>query len=230
MTDSRYNGFSVRPGGRASSSDAARTGNLSAAREATHPGAYAPGARTARPVAAGARRRAGRSRESNFVKYANDNVVVRAVSGLVSGPLRFVFALAVAAAIAVGLYFPIRDLYVAKRSNDILSQQVAIRKRYNETLTAEVDFYLSKDGIEQAARTKLGMVMPGETAVKVTGDEGSSSSDSSASGDASEPSTSSEVAAAEQRVTGKISWYTKFLDTVFFFKGVEGQGSSSAGK
>lgn len=50
----------------------------------------------------------------------------------------------------VSLYFPVRDLYVAKRSSDILAKQVEIRQQYNDELQKSVDKLLSEEGIKDA--------------------------------------------------------------------------------
>lgn len=119
------------------------------------------------PVAA---KRAARARaEQNLMKYAQDNRFVRWFYALTTGPARLAFYLVVAALIGVGIYLPVRDLYVAHRTEDILAQQVAIRERYNKRLDSEVDGYLSQEGIEDAARKDLGMVMPGEKTITVEG-------------------------------------------------------------
>lgn len=50
------------------------------------------------------------------------------------GSLRPLFIGIVVALALVSLYFPVRDLYVAKRSSDILAKQVEIRQQYNDEL------------------------------------------------------------------------------------------------
>lgn len=126
-------------------------------------------------------------RQSSLMKYANDNRVVRALYDFTSGPYRAVFYVLVVAVIALGVYFPVRDLYIAHRTNGILQEQLAIREKYNESLEKEVNKYLSQEGIEEAAREQ-GMVMPGETPITVQGadqlgDNGQASSqDGSADG------------------------------------------------
>ncbi len=107
-------------------------------------------------------------RQSSLMKYANDNRVVRALYDFTSGPYRAVFYVLVVAVIALGVYFPVRDLYIAHRTNGILQEQLAIREKYNESLEKEVNKYLSQEGIEEAAREQ-GMVMPGETPITVQG-------------------------------------------------------------
>lgn len=126
-------------------------------------------------------------RQSSLMKYANDNRVVRALYDFTSGPYRAVFYVLVVAVIVLGVYFPVRDLYIAHRTNGILQEQLAIREKYNESLEKEVNKYLSQEGIEEAAREQ-GMVMPGETPITVQGadqlgDNGKASSqDGSADG------------------------------------------------
>lgn len=107
-------------------------------------------------------------RQSSLMKYANDNRVVRALYDFTSGPYRAAFYVLVVAVVALGVYFPVRDLYIAHRTNGILQEQLAIREKYNDSLEKEVNKYLSQEGIEEAAREQ-GMVMPGETPITVHG-------------------------------------------------------------
>lgn len=68
------------------------------------------------------------------MRYANDNAVVKAIYDFTHGSLRLLFIGIVVALALVSLYFPVRDLYVAKRSSDILAKQVEIREQYNDEL------------------------------------------------------------------------------------------------
>ena len=52
---------------------------------------------------------------SDFMHYANDNAVVKAIYDFTHGPQRGLFVGIVVALALVSLYFPVRDLYVAKR-------------------------------------------------------------------------------------------------------------------
>lgn len=212
------------------------------------------GADGRRSRSAGERGESGSSKRStNFMKYAADSRVVQAVHTVTSGSLRPIFIAVVAVAVAVGLYFPIRDYYTAWRTGEILSQQVALRDSYNEGLQENVDRYLSQEGIEEAARSELGMVLPGETRIELTGTDGGAdqdgdssdadadaatgdgadqdSSDGQSTGDASQdvPSTSAEAEKAEAAVAEQAPWYIEMLDTIFFYEGVEGQTVTSAG-
>lgn len=137
---------------------------------------------------ASARRATGsRRHRSNFMRYAADNRVVQTIYAITTGPWRFAFYGVVAAAIALSVYFPVRDLYAAYRTGDILERQLAVRESYNKTLETEVNKLLSTEGIEDAARRNLGLVMPGEHAVEVIGLE-DEAGDSSGSADASDAS------------------------------------------
>lgn len=168
-------------------------------------------------------RRDGRaSQRTNFVKYASDNAVVRAVAGVATGPFKWL-AICLVVALAVGaLYVPVRDLYVSERSQQILTQQLALRNTYNKQVSAEVDSYLSREGIEQRAR-ELGMVLPGEQSITVEGD--GSSDDSRTNG--SSTMSADDLDAAMRKVQGTTTWYTNILDKVFFFNGVPGQESAT---
>lgn len=189
----------------------------------------AAAAERARPQAKRERRRhvVGGLRDSDFMRYANDNAFVKWVYEFTHGATRPLFILLVVAAIGLGLYFPVRDLYVAKRSSDILAQQVEIRKSYNESLQKDVDKLLSEDGIKDIATDKLGLVMPGEKKIDVVGLDDSDSSSSSSS--STQAKKSSEVDKAIQKVAEDAPWYVHALDTVFGFTGVEGQTVASNG-
>lgn len=163
---------------------------------------------------------------TNFMKYAADNRVVRGAYWLVKGPYRAVFYLLVVVAVLASLYGPARDYYVAFRTHDILTKQLAIREKYNKSLEKDVDALLTQEGIEDAAREDLGLVREGEQTITVTG--GDTGSSSSTSGD-SEPSTSAEVERAEQAVMEDSSWYFEWLDQFFGFDGSGGMAVVSTG-
>lgn len=196
----------------------------------------------ARATAARGNRNPARShagRRTNFMKYANDNRVVRAIYAITTGPQRVLFYAVIACALLAYAYGPVRDLYVSYRTGDILAKQEAIQQEYKDGLETEVESYLSEQGIEEAAR-KQGMVMPGERSITVTGDgsstdsnsqdsTSSSSADAASSSDSGALTTASQVEAAEQQVYADAPWYVKALDRVFFFSGVEGQAVVSAG-
>lgn len=184
------------------------------------------------------------------MRYASDNRFVRAVYTLTTGPFKFAFWGIVIVAIGFGVYFPVRDLYVAERTGDILARQLEIRQEYNDRLGSDVDDLLSEEGVKDKARKDLGLVMPGEKTLDVTGldegdgsdtdaDEGSGDSattgedgadEGEGAGAASVPMTSAELEAAEQAVAEDAPWYIKMLDAVFMFEGVEGQEVASSGE
>lgn len=165
---------------------------------------------------------------SDFMHYANDNAVVKAIYDFTHGPQRGLFIGIVVVLVLVSLYFPVRDLYVAKRSNDILSKQVEIRQQYNDELQKSVDKLLSEQGIKDAASEDLGLVMPGEKRIEVQGlDEDSDSSSSKKSSNAKK---ASEVAKEIEEVGKDAPWYIQTLDMLFGFNGVEGQTVVSNGK
>ena len=164
---------------------------------------------------------------SDFMHYANDNVVVKAIYDFTHGPQRALFIGIVAALALVSLYFPVRDLYVAKRSSDILAKQVEIRQQYNDELQKSVDKLLSEEGIKDAATEDLGLVMPGETKIDVLGLD--DDSDSSSSKTSSNAKKASEVAKEIEEVGKDAPWYIQALDMLFGFNGVEGQTVVSNG-
>lgn len=192
---------------------------------------------------------------SSLMRYASDNRVVQALYGATTGPFRFAFVAAVALIVAASLYFPLRDVYSAWRTGDILARQLAIRTDYNEGVQKDVDKLLSTEGIEDTARSELGLVTEGEQAIDVVGldeaveaekdqgsdaqPDGASSSDGSTGTDAQDaggaaangdgPTTSAEIKATEQAVEDDAPWYIKMLDSIFLYTGVEGQKVASVG-
>ena len=165
---------------------------------------------------------------SDFMHYANDNAVVKAIYDFTHGPQRGLFIGIVVVLVLVSLYFPVRDLYVAKRSNDILAKQVEIRQQYNDELQKSVDKLLSEEGIKDAATEDLGLVMPGETKIDVLGLD--DDSDASSSKKSSNAKKASEVAKEIEEVGKDAPWYIQALDILFGFNGVEGQTVVSNGK
>lgn len=164
---------------------------------------------------------------SDFMRYANDNAVVKAIYDFTHGSLRLLFIGIVVALALVSLYFPVRDLYVAKRSSDILAKQVEIREQYNDETKKDTDKWFSEEGIKDSARD-LGMVMPGEKRIEVQGlDE---DSDSSSSKKSSNAKNASEVAKEIEEVGKDAPWYIQTLDMLFGFNGVEGQTVASSGE
>lgn len=164
---------------------------------------------------------------SDFMHYANDNAVVKAIYDFTHGPQRGLFIGIVVALVLVSLYFPVRDLYVAKRSSDILAKQVEIRQQYNDEMKKDTDKWFSEEGIKDSARD-LGMAMPGEKRIEVQGlDE---DSDSSSSKKSSNAKNASEVAKEIEEVGKDAPWYIQALDMLFGFNGVEGQTVVSDGK
>ena len=165
---------------------------------------------------------------SDFMHYANDNAVVKAIYDFTHGPQRGLFIGIVVVLVLVSLYFPVRYLYVAKRSSDILAKQVEIRQQYNDELQKSVDKLLSEEGIKDAATEDLGLVMPGETKIDVLGLD--DDSDSSSSKKSSNAKKASEVAKEIEDVGKDAPWYIQTLDMLFGFNGVEGQTVVSNGK
>lgn len=165
---------------------------------------------------------------SDFMHYANDNAVVKAIYDFTHGPQRVLFIGIVVALALVSLYFPVRDLYVAKRSSDILAKQVEIREQYNDELQKSVDKLLSEEGIKDAATEDLGLMMPGETKIDVLGLD--DDSDSSSSKKSSNAKKASEVAKEIEEVGKDAPWYIQALDILFGFNGVEGQTVASSGE
>lgn len=184
--------------------------------------------------AAGAQHHANTPHRTNFMRYANDNSVVRAIYSFTTGKTKPLFIALVVIALGIGVYFPVRDYYCAQRSGEVLTRQLELQKAYEKKSQKQVDTLLSKEGVIDTARKKFGMVMEGEKTLEVEGlDSGSTSSpekSSSSSKKSSTPSTLAELEKAQQEVVNDVPWYTKVLDTVFGFTGVEGQEVTSTGK
>ena len=164
---------------------------------------------------------------SDFMRYANDNAAVKAIYDFTHGSLRPLFIGIVVALALVSLYFPVRDLYVAKRSNDILAKQVEIREQYKDEMKKDTDKWLSEEGIKDRAR-ELGMAMPGEKRIEVQGLD--DDSDASSSQKSSNAKKASEVAKEIEEVGKDAPWYIQAFDILFGFNGVEGQTVVSNGK
>lgn len=164
---------------------------------------------------------------SDFMHYANDNAAVKAIYDFTHGLQRGLFVGIVVALALVSLYFPVRDLYVAKRSSDILAKQVEIREQYNDEMKKDTDKWFSEEGIKDSARD-LGLVMPGEKRIEVQGLD--DDSDSSSSKKSSNAKKASEVAKEIEEVGKDAPWYIQALDMLFGFNGVEGQTVVSNGK
>lgn len=164
---------------------------------------------------------------SDLMRYANDNALVKAIYDFTHGSLRPLFIGIVVALALVSLYFPVRDLYVAKRSNDILAKQVEIREQYKDEMKKDTDKWFSEEGIKDRAR-ELGMAMPGEKRIEVLGLD--DDSDSSSSKKSSNAKKASEVAKEIEEVGKDAPWYIQTLDMLFGFNGVEGQTVASSGE
>ncbi|MBS7158567.1 MAG: hypothetical protein KH040_06730 [Collinsella sp.] len=158
------------------------------------------------------------------MKYAADNRFVQAIYAFTTGATKPLFIAIVVVCLAVGLYGPVRDYYVAWRAGGILEQQVEIREGYNGGLKSEVDTYLTDEGVEDAARRDLGLVKEGETRIEVTGTDDASDTDASDG-----VSTSAEADEAEAQVAQEVPWHLKMLDAIFGFTGVDGQSVASTG-
>lgn len=165
---------------------------------------------------------------SDFMRYANDNAVIKAIYDFTHGSLRPLFIGIVVALALVSLYFPVRDLYAAKRSNDILAKQVEIREQYKDEMKKDTDKWLSEEGIKDRAR-ELGMAMSGEKRIEVLGLDDDSDS-SSAEKKSSNAKKASEVAKEIEEVGKDAPWYIQALDMLFGFNGVEGQTVASSGE
>lgn len=156
-------------------------------------------------------RRAADARSSAAHARPSAAEAVGKASAAASGALGWlvahrVLAVAVAVVVAVGafLYPPARAYYVASRNNAILAAKVADVNANNQQLQSQVDSLMTREGIEDAARS-LGYVYEGDTAVDMSGIDGPSDG---SSGPSTDSSTSSSVDTA---------WYTPVLDFLFSY-------------
>lgn len=202
---------------------ASRRGSRASSQNTTEARAGATSlARGAADSARGARRSASASGSAHetqraSMKYATDNRVVNWLYDLTTGPRRHFFYLIVALLVGVGIYMPVRDFYIAHRTEAILQEQKAIREKYNDSLGKEVESLLSQEGIEDAARRDYGMVMPGEQTITVEGldedgnpvvvdvndQDGEDAAADGDGGDAQDPSTANGAASKDNAGTLK---------------------------
>lgn len=189
--------------------------------------------------AASSRRRARGVGSGSLIRYATDNVFVRAMYALTTGPLRFAFYAVVAFAVGASLYVPLRGWYIAARSEEVKTDLYQEQSASNAAKQETVDKLLSQEGIKEIARSKLGLVEPGEVSGMVVGlgDEGGSAASdgsgtadggsasdgaNSAAGDGSDGADGADGASAEP-------WYESVLDRVFFFSLDDVQGLTTVG-
>ena len=224
------------------------TGGAAGARSAVRAVAASP-AQAAQGNGRNGRRQAGASRigarasrATDFMRYANDNAFVRAVYSFVTGPTKPLFYGIVALVVFLGIYFPVREYYIACRMDGIYSQQLEQHQTYNEELQADVDKLMTREGIADEAHERFGYVMPGETSGEVVGldEDGSPVQQESGDeapaddGDAAADGSADESEKAVTATSGELDevdgpWYAPVLDTLFFFTGENGQTVASTG-
>ncbi len=110
--------------------------------------------------------------------------------------------------IMVAVYVPAKNLYIAKRAQERLEMEYLLNLQHNAALRERVENLQTNEGIEDEARKNLGLVMPGETSVKIEN-----------ASEQPEPR-EEEFAKRIEKYSGRaqVSWWTRFLD---FFFGVE---------
>lgn len=114
------------------------------------------------------------------------------------------------------LYQPLRSLYVARRNEQVLTEQLAQMNATNNSLQSDIGALQTREGIEDAAR-RLGYVGEGETAVNVEGIDSSagdalSDSSTSVAGTAGSSGSSDSSDAAS---TSDDPWYVRIGDFIF---------------
>ncbi len=189
-------------------------------------GAAGGGASFERAASGADRDHAGRaSANSSLIRYATDNVVVRAVYTLTTGPLRFAFFGVVALIVGCSLYFPLRGWYVAERGREVQGEQYQVQLASNTTDQEQVDKLLSQEGIRDIARSKLGLVEPGEISGMVTGLGESGDADA---GSADGTGADEQGSAGDADAASDEPWYEYVLDRLFFFSVDDVQGITFA--
>ena len=197
-----------------------------------------------------ASRQRPRAERGSLIRYATDNAVVRAFNTLTTGTFRFAFWAAVVLIAGASLYFPLRGWYVAERSKDIKNELYEQQLSVNAAAQETVDKLLSQEGIKDIARSKLGMVEPGEVSGVVVGldEQGADDADkdaATANDTAADPAAEKdgEGAADAGAGAGKAAqaaeadaatndaadaqaspWYQSVLDALFFFSLDDVQG------
>ena len=123
---------------------------------------------------------------------------------------RAILALAIITAIVFSVFGPIRDYYVAVRTQQDLAAYYAALEDSNDNLKDDISRLQSKEGIEDEARRR-GYVMEGETSVVVRG------LDADATGEIFSTQNSAQTAATKASAEEE-PWYTQVLDFLFGYK------------
>lgn len=118
--------------------------------------------------------------------------------------MRGLVAIGVVVVVAAMLAGPLRDWYVAWRTNEQLMASYELVANENATLQEDIDYLCSREGIESEAR-KIGYVEEGETRVMVDG---------------TDDSDTFTTAKPEVDITDGEPWYLAFLDKLFGYEGV----------
>jgi cell division protein FtsB len=123
------------------------------------------------------------------------------------------------------LYPPAQGLYSAVRIRDYHAEQLETVNANNARMQERVDSLQTQEGIQDEARERYGLVLPGETLGVVstvgaddsTSDAASDANAEGSSGTASTTSSSSGTSSAAQQDSGEQtdSWATRLLDSVF---------------
>ena len=171
--------------GKNKSNNSSKTVNTSRSRKASV---------TSNPSQEATRKQRYQKRNQDFVRYAQDNVFVRTFYELTTGPYKVIVFLIFALVCVSGIYFPLKDMYCAMRTQQDLTVLEQTQQEANDEAQAQIDQYMSQEGIEDIARTELGLVMPGETAGVVVGvdEDGNALPDESSPDEESESSTATD--------------------------------------
>ena len=113
--------------------------------------------------------RRGQARGQDLMRYAQDSPFVQKFYALVTGPYKVAFYSCFIAICLFAMYFPVRDMYIAMRTQQDLLVLMQTQVDENNEAQSKVDSLMSQEGIEDIAREELGLVMPGETVGVVVG-------------------------------------------------------------
>lgn len=166
--------------------------------------ATAKHASTKMAVAKAAVAKAGIATKARQAKEEKPSFVERAKALKGAGRIALIVIGAIAL-VAVALYGPARDNYIAYRTSEALSSQLNTINSNNESLRSDVNSLQSREGIEDAARQR-GYVTDGDTGVSVTGLT-------------SQESTTDAVTESGSETTASASpWYIDVFDFIFGYQ------------
>lgn len=119
-----------------------------------------------------------------------------------------------AAAVMLFLYPTAQQVYIESREESRLQAEYDALTQRNEAMQERIDYLKTDEGIQDVARTQLGWVKEGETAVVVEGLETSDEEDSVVN-----------IQIASGSIPAPQTWYSSVLDALFGYSGGASQAS-----